>query len=137
MKGQPKACAGNQGTTITVEDIFYNMPQRRQCLKSPAEEMQKMCDVMSKYAVHNSNVAFTLKKYGEQPTVRTVGRNTREENISHIYGLQIGRTLLPVELEDDVHKFKMTALVTKVDYSAKRGIMLLFINHRLVDSAGM
>ncbi|XP_017491607.1 PREDICTED: DNA mismatch repair protein Mlh1 isoform X2 [Rhagoletis zephyria] len=137
LKGPPKACAGNQGTTITVEDLFYNMPQRRQCLKSPAEEMQKICEVMSKYAVHNSNVAFTLKKYGEQPAVRTVGSNSREENISHIYGPQIGGTLLPVDYEDDVHKFKMTALVTKVDYSAKRGTMLLFINHRLVDSAAL
>ncbi|CAD7012916.1 DNA mismatch repair protein Mlh1 [Ceratitis capitata] len=137
LKGPPKPCAGNQGTIITVEDLFYNMPQRLQCLKSPAEEMQKICDVVSKYAVHNSGTAFTLKKYGEPPTLRTADRSTREDNITNIYGLQIGRALLPVELEDDVHKFKMMALVTKVDYSAKRGIMLLFINHRLVDSTAL
>lgn len=136
IKGPPKACAGNQGTIITVEDLFYNMPQRRQCLKSPAEEMQKIYDVVSKYAVHNSSVAFTLKKYGEPPILRTLGRSTRECNITNIYGTQIGRSLLPVELQDDVHKFKITALITKVDYSEKRGIMLLFINHRLVDSNG-
>ncbi|XP_018791900.1 PREDICTED: DNA mismatch repair protein Mlh1 [Bactrocera latifrons] len=137
MKGTPKASAGNQGTIITVEDLFYNMPQRRQCLKSPTEEMQKICDVISKYAVHNSSVAFTLKKYGEPPILRTTGRGTRECNIADIYGTQIGRSLLPVELEDEVHKFKLTALVTNVDYSAKRGIMLLFINHRLVDSSAL
>ncbi|XP_053963535.1 DNA mismatch repair protein Mlh1 [Anastrepha ludens] len=137
LKGPPKACAGNQGTIITVEDIFYNMPQRRQCLKSPAEEMQIICEVVSKYAVHNSNVAFTLKKYGEPPSLRTVGHSSCKENICNIYGSQIGRVLLPIELEDDIHKFKMTALVTKVDYSAKRGIMLLFINHRLVESTAL
>ncbi|XP_067627207.1 DNA mismatch repair protein Mlh1 [Eurosta solidaginis] len=134
LKGVPKACAGNQGTIITVEDLFYNMQQRRQCLKSPAEEMQKIYDVVSKYAIHNSNVAFTLKKYGETPTLRTTGRNTREENIGTVFGTQIGRALLAVEQHDDLHKFQMNALVTKVDYSAKRGIMLLFINNRLVDS---
>ncbi|XP_011184409.2 DNA mismatch repair protein Mlh1 [Zeugodacus cucurbitae] len=137
MKGPPKACAGNQGTIITVEDLFYNMPQRRQCLKSPTEEMQKICDVVSKYAVHNSSVAFTLKKFGEAPILRTMGRSTRECNIANIYGTQIGRALLPIELQDDVHKFKFTALVTKVDYSEKRGIMLLFINHRLVESIAL
>lgn len=56
LKTPPKAVAGNQGTIITVEDLFYNMNVRRNALRSPAEEYQKISDVVSKYAIHNSHV---------------------------------------------------------------------------------
>lgn len=59
---EPKLCAGNRGTLITVEDLFYNVTTRRKALKSAAEELAKITDVMTKYAVHSSGVGFTLKK---------------------------------------------------------------------------
>ena len=46
---EPKACAGNQGTVIVVEDLFYNITTRRKALKSPADEYAKIADVMTKY----------------------------------------------------------------------------------------
>lgn len=45
---EPKLCAGNQGTVITVEDLFYNMTTRRKALKSPPEELAKITDVLMK-----------------------------------------------------------------------------------------
>ncbi len=45
-----------------VEDLFYNVATRRKALKSPGEEHAKIAEVMSRYAIHNAGVAFTLKK---------------------------------------------------------------------------
>ena len=45
---EPKPCAGNQGTQIHVEDLFYNMPTRRNALKNPSDEYHKIIDVVSK-----------------------------------------------------------------------------------------
>jgi len=49
--GQPaeaRPCAGNHGTLITVEDLFYNMPSRKKALKSPSEEYSRIADVVNK-----------------------------------------------------------------------------------------
>lgn len=45
---EPKPCAGNQGTLITVEDLFYNVHTRRKALKSPSEELARITDIMTK-----------------------------------------------------------------------------------------
>uniref|UniRef100_A0A8B9FMD0 MutL homolog 1 n=1 Tax=Amazona collaria TaxID=241587 RepID=A0A8B9FMD0_9PSIT len=45
IKAPPKPCAGNQGTQITVEDLFYNVLTRRKALKNQAEEYAKILEV--------------------------------------------------------------------------------------------
>ncbi|XP_017149227.1 DNA mismatch repair protein Mlh1 [Drosophila miranda] len=138
LQGQPKPCAGNQGTIITIEDLFYNMSQRRQALKSPGDEFQKLSDVLAKYAVHNPQVGFTLRKQGEpQPSLKTPVASSRSENIRIIYGAGISKELLQFSHKDEVFKFEVECLLTQVNYSAKRSQMLLFINQRLVESPAL
>lgn len=43
---EPKVCAGNQGTLIAVEDLFYNVATRRRALKSPSEELAKISSIL-------------------------------------------------------------------------------------------
>jgi len=62
---EPRACAGVKGTVITVEDLFYNVPSRRQALKNPTEEYAKIVEVVSRYALRFPKVSFTCKKMGD------------------------------------------------------------------------
>lgn len=136
MKGDIKSCAGNQGTQITVEDLFYNMPQRKQIFKSPGEEFSRITDVVSKYSVHNSNVGFTLTKQGESKSLRTQPNSTQRENIQIVYGKDVVDGMKSIQCDDQHFKFQMSALTTDVKYASKKFTFLLFINHRLVESSG-
>lgn len=46
LKGPIKACAGNNGTQITVEDLFYNVLARKKALRSPTEEYAHIMEVI-------------------------------------------------------------------------------------------
>lgn len=136
LKNQIKPSAGNQGTQITVEDLFYNVPQRKQMFKSPSEEYHRILDVISKYAIHNPDVSFCLRKVDENISLRTPVKSTKIRNIGIIYGSQIAKELMTVEVKDDELQFEMEALATNVKYLSKKMVFLLFINHRLVESMG-
>lgn len=136
----PKACAGNQGTQITVEDLFFNAPQRLQAFKSATEEFQRISDVVAKYSVHNSTVSMCLKKMGEiNAVLRTAGGSvsSKTDVIGAVYGADIARELLPIECTDDLYGFSANGYVTNINYSSKRFSFLLFINNRLVESAAL
>ncbi|XP_018413302.1 PREDICTED: DNA mismatch repair protein Mlh1 isoform X2 [Nanorana parkeri] len=135
LKAPPKPCAGNQGTQITVEDLFYNVSTRRKALKSPSEEHARIVEVVSRYAIHNSGISFCVKKQGEtMADVRTLSNATTVDNIRTIFGNAVSRELIEVGCEDAKLAFKLKGYVTNANYSMKKCIFLLFINARLVES---
>ncbi|XP_053324252.1 DNA mismatch repair protein Mlh1 [Spea bombifrons] len=138
LKAPPKPCAGNQGTQIMVEDLFYNVSTRRKALKSPSEEHARIVEVVSRYAIHNSGISFSVKKQGEtMADVRTLSSATTVDNIRSIYGNAVSRELIEVGCEDAKLAFKMKGYVTNANYSLKKCIFLLFINARLVESTAL
>ncbi|KFZ67673.1 DNA mismatch repair protein Mlh1, partial [Podiceps cristatus] len=138
IKGPPKPCAGNQGTQITVEDLFYNVTTRKKALKNPNEEYAKILEVVSRYAIHNSGISFSAKKQGDTVSdVRTLSNASTVDNIRSIFGNAVSRELIEVGCEDASLAFKMKGYITNANYSVKKCIFLLFINHRLVESAAL
>ena len=63
---EARPCAGNQGTLISVEDLFYNMPSRKKALKSPSEEYSRTADVVNKYVYvygYHDNKCIVFSRY--------------------------------------------------------------------------
>ena len=89
------------GTTITVEDLFYNIQTRRQAFKNPTEQYQRILDVVTKYSVHfgDQKISFTCKKQGQTMSdLHTPVNSTSLENIKIAYGAAVARELIPFEL---------------------------------------
>ncbi|XP_064025941.1 DNA mismatch repair protein Mlh1 [Pogoniulus pusillus] len=138
IKAPPKPCAGNQGTQITVEDLFYNVNTRRKALKNPSEEYAKILEVAGRYAIHNSGISFSVKKQGDTVSdVRTLSNASTVDNIRSIFGNAVSRELIEVGCEDAGLAFKMKGYISNANYSMKKCVFLLFINHRLVESAAL
>ncbi|KAJ6661963.1 hypothetical protein lerEdw1_012810 [Lerista edwardsae] len=138
LKAAPKPCAGNQGTQITVEDLFYNVATRRKAFKSPGEEYAKILEVVGRYAIHNSGISFSVKKQGDTVAdVRTLPNASTVDNIRSIFGNAVSRELIEVGCDDPVLAFKIKGYVTNANYSVKKCTFLLFINHRLVESSAL
>ena len=96
LQDKPKPCAANQGTQISVEELFYNVPTRKRVLKCPTEEFKRITDVMTKYAIHNSGkVGLTLKKVGDtEPTVGTQKISRYSNRVEFIYLLLLSQLIL-------------------------------------------
>ncbi|XP_064486491.1 DNA mismatch repair protein Mlh1-like [Ornithodoros turicata] len=136
--GPPKLCAGTRGTIICVEDLFYNVPTRRNAFNKPNDEHKRVLDMFTRYAVHNAGIQFVLTKDGERtPDVRTSSEWDTLQNISATYGTNVRRELLPVECKNEDLKFSLKGYVSNANCSYKKCTMLLFINHRLVESAAL
>lgn len=134
----PKPVAGRQGTQITVEDLFYNVPTRRRAFRSASDEYNKIIDMVGRYAVHCSKVAFSCKKQGESSTSIAVQSDaTRSERVRQIYGGGVASELLEFSTSDSRWGFMADGLVTNANYSAKKTRLLLFINQRCVESSNI
>ena len=148
----PVPTAGRGGTQLTVsrvhkhhhlsfdilqvEDLFYSIPTRRRAFRSASEEYTKILDVVGKYAVHCSGVSFSLKKYGESAHSLSIAASaSTTERIKQIYGSGIANELIKFQTKNPKWGFDAEGLATSVNYHVKKTTILLFINHRSVDSS--
>jgi DNA mismatch repair protein MLH1 len=106
----PIPCAGVKGTTILVEDLFFNIPTRLRALKNTGEEYRKVLEVVMRYGVHyaKNGVSFVCKKHGARAAdVRTTGStHSRLDVIGEVYGRGVAKELLFFEATIDGIKVK-------------------------------
>ncbi|GKU05796.1 dna mismatch repair protein mlh1 [Fusarium langsethiae] len=135
QSAEPKGVAGRPGTQITVEDLFFNIATRRRAFRSPSEEFNKIIDMVGRYAVHCKGVGFTCKKAGEASTNLSIqARATVIDRIRQIHGSAVANELLEFSVSEAGWGFRAEGYTTNANYSVKKTTILLFINHRCVES---
>ena len=90
-----KDAARDTGTTITVRDLFFNVPARRKFMRSEATENFHLTNIVTHYALAHPEIAFTLTNNGREVLRVSPAKNLRERAYQ-IFGPQIIESLLPV-----------------------------------------
>lgn len=111
------------------------MPTRRRAFRSASEEYAKILDVVGRYAVHCSGVAFSCRKHGDAGvSISTAAALNTTDRIRQIHGSAVANELVEFSVQDEKLGFSSSGLVTNANYHVKRTTILLFINHRAVES---
>eukprot|EP00924_Labyrinthula_sp_SR-Ha-C_P016672 maker-scaffold_6-augustus-gene-11.71-mRNA-1 protein AED:0.34 eAED:0.34 QI:0/0/0/0.5/1/1/2/0/996 len=139
LLGEVKFCAREQGTTISISDLFYNLPARRSSFRHSVEYV-KIIQLLSRYSIERSDVAFTLKKGTRKGfDVQSFGTGKTLESkvsvIGKLYGKDIEAELLKSKIENSELKLKAVFIGTNANFSIKRKEIIVFINGRLIGSS--
>jgi len=88
------------GTTVRVEQLFYNVPARLKFLKTERTEKRHIYDVVSRYGLANPGVRFKLYQ-DDELKLQTIGSGSAREVISAVYGVKTARQMLEVIYQDE------------------------------------
>ena len=127
---EPGACP--RGTTVTVNDLFYNTPARMKFLKKDVSEGTFVADIVLHEALSHPEIAFRFLRDGKQQFM-TPGDGQLRSAAYAVLGREFARDLLP--LDGDGGVYKVTGLVTPPRACrASRSAQHFYVNGRYVKS---
>jgi len=118
------------GTTITVTDLFYNVPARKKFLKSDISESSNISEIVVSLALSKENISF---KYINNNNVafRTPKTNNLLNTISSLYEKDLYNSLLKIDYKGDV--LGITGFTTNLNYyRGNRKQQIVFVNGRVI-----
>jgi len=121
------------GTTVTVRDLFFNVPARYKFLATDASEARKVIDFVSRIALSYPDIRFSMIN-GSSRVFTTSGKGNILANIISIYGKDIGEGLIPVEKSEG--GFTLKAHVSSPDKTLpSRSRQIFCVNGRIIASS--
>ncbi len=122
--------AGAAGTTIIIENLFYNIPARKKFLKSKSAELRKIREVFLKTALAKPDISFSLS-IEEKRVITLKSANRLEERIEQIYGKSTIDNLNFEKLND---KTEISGFFSKPDFlKSSRSMQALYVNGRHIE----
>ncbi len=120
-----------QGTTITVRDLFFNVPARRKFLRSEATENFHLSNIVTHYALANPEIAFTLTNNGRE-TLHVAPAQDLRERAYQIFGADFIQNLIEVRGGNE-RVATITGFVSAPrERRSSRDAQYIFINGRFV-----
>ena len=119
------------GTSISVKNLFYNVPARRNFLKSNQVEFRHIQDEFQRIALAHENVSFFL--HHNDSEIYHLKAGNLKQRIVQIFGKKLGAQIISVEEDTEIVKIK--GYVGKPDAAKKsRGEQFFFVNNRFIRS---
>ena len=120
------------GTTFTVKNLFFNVPARRNFLKSPQAEMRHIVEEFTRVTLMNPEIGFTLTSDGKE--LYHLYPGNLKQRIMGLFGNSYDSKLLAVSQEAD--RVRITGYIVKAEFAKKtRGEQYFFVNKRFIKHA--
>ena len=130
VKQEP--CAFGVGTSISMKNLFFNVPARRNFLKSNAAETRHIIDEFIRVAMSFPHIFFSMTSNGQD--VFHLEKGNLKQRVTQILGNSYNAKL--VNVKEDTDYMNIYGFVGKPDTAKKtRGDQYLFVNNRFIKSA--
>lgn len=122
-------CSCNNGTSISVKNLFYNVPARRNFLRSNATETNYIIEEFQRVVLVNPEIAFTLSHNGKE--LFNLMKSNLKQRIINVFGSNYAQRLLLVETDSNI--VKISGYMCKPEFARKtRGEQYFFVNNRFI-----
>lgn len=126
------ASGGSTGTTVIVENLFFNVPARRKFLKTVSTEGRYISELLTRLALSRPDVRFKLVN-NDKEVLSTPGDGDLEHAIRALYGKNVAENLLEVSLNDP--KVRISGFIGKPTLlKGTRQWQTFFVNGRCIGS---
>ncbi len=118
-----------KGTSVSVENLFFNIPARRNFLKSDNVELRHIIDEFHRVSLINHNINFSFINNGNE--IFNLKKSIFKERIIRVFGKSVNEKLVPIkEITDFV---KINGFIFKPEFSRKtKSTQFFFVNNRFV-----
>lgn len=124
-------CATPKGTSLSVKNLFFNIPARRNFLKSNSVELRHVIDEFQRVSLAHPDIAFAM--YHNEGELFQLPQGNLKQRIVAIFGGKTNEKLVPVQEETDI--LTINGFVVKPEFSKKtRGEQFFFVNDRFIKS---
>lgn len=121
-----------KGTTMIVRDLFYNLPVRKNFLKSSLVESNQIVDIVYKIALGNMDVSFKLIR-DNKVVLKTSRNNKALDHIYSILGREFRDNMVNISLEDNDISINGYISNNKL-YRSNRSHQYIYVNGRYIDN---
>jgi DNA mismatch repair protein MutL len=124
-----EACSMTDGTQISIKNLFYNIPARRNFLKSNPVELRHIIEEFQRQALAHPEIFFSMHHDGQEMFHLPIGNH--KQRITAIFGNQYNERLVPVEESTDI--ITIEGYIGKPQFAKKtRGEQYFFVNKRFI-----
>jgi len=122
-------CAGQNGTSISIKNLFFNIPARRKFLKSNTTELRHIIDEFHRVALVNQNIKFSF--FNENRQLFLLNKSNLKQRIVSLMGQGFNERLIPVNQDSDI--ISIMGFIGKPEFARKtRGEQFFFVNGRFI-----